>query len=76
MATRKLPTASTTAIHTVLSNLFEANTMVSWKSIVAKVGEYYTVENWLKVRGVLQHMINTKAVARTSSITEEIYTAI
>lgn len=60
----------------ILSNIIPAEGQIEWKDIMEAVSKEVTVKNWLKVRGVLQYLINTKCVCRTPSVHIEAYTKV
>lgn len=49
---------------------------VDWKVIVTAVEAQMVIKNWLKVRGVLQWMINQGQVKRFASVHVEEYYAV
>lgn len=49
---------------------------VDWQVIVKAIEEQMAIKNWLKVRGVLQWMINQGQVKRVASVHVEEYYAV
>ena len=46
---------------------------IEWKDIVSEINKVMSVDNWLKVRGVIQDLKDEGLVARTDNLCKEIY---
>lgn len=61
-------------IYNVICSAAKTGSTISWKDIVAAVkAAGMTVDNWMKVRGVLQFMINEGTLTRTEDVNKEEY---
>ena len=61
-------------IFDAISSIVKPGSTISWGDIVAAVNAAgMVVPNWLKVRGVLQFMINKGTLTRTADIHNEDY---
>ena len=60
-------------IFNALDRLIKPGQETAWKTIVSSVSSEIPIKNWLKVRGVLQYMINEGMIERTDSVHVEHY---
>lgn len=63
-------------IFSVLDKTIKSGQETSWQEIVASISNEMSIGNWLKVRGVLQWMINEQMIKRTDSIHVEHYVRV
>lgn len=66
--------AHRTRVAEIIMSLAQEDGGVLWEDIVKSVRAEFTVTNWLRIREVMQFLLNNKLISRTDNIHEERFT--
>ena len=67
-----IPVEQYNLIHRTLLNIVTPKG-IEWKDIVSEINRVMSIDNWWKVRGVIQDLKDEGLVSRTDNLWKEIY---